>query len=84
MRKGNQLAAMMEESNLSHISTGELTYWPSDRKRIADVLDFCIAKQLNINLIKTVSCHYLSSHNSQIKLSIYNKIIDNKKPNTLQ
>jgi hypothetical protein len=31
--KGRELFKAMQEDNLLHISTGEPTYWPSDRKK---------------------------------------------------
>jgi hypothetical protein len=34
----------MERNNLKHLSTGEPTYWPSDRNKLPDLVDFCVTK----------------------------------------
>ncbi|CAG9833421.1 unnamed protein product [Diabrotica balteata] len=33
----------MQDNNLKNISTGEPTYWPTDRNKISDVVDFGVA-----------------------------------------
>lgn len=61
----------MEEGNLKHISTGEPTYWPSDRRRVPDVLDFCVTKGLTSNLFEVTSCLDLSSDHTPIIINMY-------------
>jgi hypothetical protein len=34
----------MESNNLKHLSMGEPTYWPSDRNKLLDLVDFCVTK----------------------------------------
>jgi hypothetical protein len=36
----------MERNNLKHPSTGEPTYWPSDRIKLPDLVDFCDTKHI--------------------------------------
>jgi hypothetical protein len=31
----------MKLNNLKHLSTGEPTYWPSDRNKLPDLVGFC-------------------------------------------
>jgi hypothetical protein len=38
----------MEHLHLRHFSTGEPTYWPSDRNKLPDLLDFCVAKGIRL------------------------------------
>jgi hypothetical protein len=42
--RGREILRTMEQLNLPHLSTGEPTYWPSDRNKLPDLLDFCITK----------------------------------------
>jgi hypothetical protein len=37
----------MEHLHLPHLSTGEPTYWPSDRNKLTDLLDFCVGKGIH-------------------------------------
>jgi exonuclease III len=39
----------MEHLHLRHLSTGEPTYWPSDRHKLPDLLDFCVTKGIPPN-----------------------------------
>jgi hypothetical protein len=41
---GREVLKTMEQLNLSHISTGDPTYWPSDYKKLPDLLDFVSPK----------------------------------------
>jgi len=38
--KGNELFKAIEDMNLVILPTREPTYWPSDNKKIPDLLDF--------------------------------------------
>jgi hypothetical protein len=39
----------MEQLNLNHISTGEPTYWPTDCKKLPDLLNFCVTKGIPVS-----------------------------------
>jgi hypothetical protein len=39
--RGRKMYKTMEHLHLRHLSTGEPTYWPSDRYKLPDLLDFC-------------------------------------------
>jgi hypothetical protein len=42
--RGHELLKTMERNNLKHLSTGEPTYWPSDRNNLPDLVDLCVTK----------------------------------------
>lgn len=68
--KGRQLFQAMKEFNLSHISTGHPTYWPTDLTKIPDLIDFCITKGINERHIKAEPCFDLSSDHSPIIVTL--------------
>lgn len=68
--RGRQLYLAMENRNLKHISTGEPTYWPSDIKKIPDLLDFYIIKGISKNNTVVQSNFDLSSDHSPILITL--------------
>lgn len=56
LHKGRELKRAMDELKLNITSTGEPTYWLSDRKRNPDLVNFCITKGIAGNYIKSESC----------------------------
>lgn len=68
--KGRSLLAAINEENLSHISTGEPTYWPSDPSKIPDLIDFCVTKGVDKNKINAKSCLELSSDHSPVIIQL--------------
>ncbi|EFN70473.1 hypothetical protein EAG_13050, partial [Camponotus floridanus] len=48
------------------ISTGESTYWPTDRRKIPDIIDFCVTRGISSLYFKAESCFDLSSDHSPI------------------
>ena len=77
--KGKQLYASMQAENLIAISTGEPTYWPTDRNKLPDLIDFAVVKGLNSNNFITESCYDLTSDHSPIiiKLTLQIQYIQN-------
>jgi len=61
----------------------EPTYWPSDRRKIPDVIDFCIVKGISDHYLKAKSCFDLSSDHSPIIVTLNIAIIKKEKPLTL-
>jgi hypothetical protein len=45
--KGRNLLNVMQQYNLDYMSTGEPKYWPTDLKKIPDLLDFAITKGIS-------------------------------------
>jgi hypothetical protein len=60
----------MEQLNLHHLSPGEPTYWPSDRNKLPDLLDFCVIKGIPQDSAFTRSCFDLSSDHSPVLISL--------------
>ena len=81
--KGRELAKTLVTNNLKCISTGEPTYWPSDRNKQPDLLDFCITKGIDNKKIKITSCFEFSSDHSPIILEIHANILKKEKQPTL-
>ena len=58
----------MRELGLSAHSNGEPTYWPTDPRRIPDLLDFAITKGIDPTTISSVGCYDLCSDHSMVKI----------------
>jgi hypothetical protein len=74
--KGRNLLTVMQQNNLNYMSMGEPTYWPTDLKKIPDLLDFAITKgisDINSNLD-------MSSDHSPIVITLSNHVIWKKPP----
>jgi hypothetical protein len=62
----------MKNSNLKHLSTRQLTYWPSDPNKITDVVDFCVTKGTETKKFTVESCLVLTSdHNNNFDNYVY-------------
>lgn len=73
--KGRQLLMAMQEHKLGHISTGEPTYWPTDRRKIPDLMDFCVTKGMNGKQLLAESCLDLSSDHSPIIITASTRFV---------
>jgi hypothetical protein len=56
----------MERLHLQHLSTGEPTYWPSDLRKLPDLVDFCVTKGIPPSFAVAQSCFDLSSDHSPV------------------
>ena len=72
--KGRELFKAMLKMNLSHVSTGNPTYWPSDRNKLPDVIDFCITRGISTQLMSAKSSHDLSSDHTPIIITLDSQI----------
>lgn len=81
--KGRQLLLAMEEYKLRHISTGQPTYWPSDPRKIPDLIDFAVTKGIPDNHLNAHSCLDLSSDHSPIIITVSTRIINKKREHRL-
>jgi hypothetical protein len=77
--RGRQLLRIINENHFNHFSTGEPTYWPTDVRKIPDLLDFLISKGINQNYTEVNSCLDLSSDHSPVMLNI-STVVFNKRP----
>lgn len=69
--KGKQLLEAINEKALDSVSTGHPTYWPSDRQKIPDLLDFFVVKGVPKSFMKPNVCYDLSSDHSPVLLTLY-------------
>lgn len=77
--KGRNLLTAIANSNCSHLSTGEPTYWPTDPNRLPDLLDFFILKGIALNYINIESNLDLSSDHTPIIATLSTHIINQPK-----
>jgi hypothetical protein len=73
----------MERNNLKQLSTGELTYWPSYRNKLSDLVDFCITKGIPQDFDVAKSCLYLSSDHSPVLITLTAHALNQEKQPSL-
>lgn len=73
----------MIDNNLYPISTGESTYWRTDRRKTPDVIVFCVIKGISKYYFKTESHLDLTSDHIPIITKLTTTIIKKVKPTTL-
>lgn len=78
--RGRELMKAMKNNNLNHVSTAEPTYWPTDRYKTPDLLDFCVTKGISRNYIKATSCFDLSSDHSPVFITLSSEVLKSQKP----
>jgi hypothetical protein len=66
----------MEGNDLKHLSTGEPTYWSSDRNNLPDLLDFCVTKGIPQVFAVAESCSDLYSDRSRILITLTAEVLD--------
>ena len=81
--KGRVLFKTMQSMNLSHISSGSPTYWPSDLNKTPDLIDFCVTKGIPINHTKVESCLELSSDHTPVLVTLFDRFKCNDSSATL-
>jgi endonuclease/exonuclease/phosphatase (EEP) superfamily protein YafD len=64
--RGREVLKAMESNNLTHLSTGQPTYWPSDMNKIPDLVDFLGTKGIPPDIAEAQSCLDLSSDHSPV------------------
>ena len=68
--KGRQLLYAIENLNLDVISTGELTYWPTDISKTPNLINFFVTKGISTSTATCKSCFELSSDHSPVILTL--------------
>lgn len=68
---GRQMMKAIQEHNMNFLSTGEPTYWPTDHRKLPDLIDFCIMKGINTNLCTVESCYELAGDHSSVILTLF-------------
>ena len=77
--KGRQLYLALQARNLTPISIGEPTYWPSDTRKLPDLIDFAVVKGINASRITAESCLDLRSDHSPIIMKLDFEAINKQK-----
>ena len=68
--KGHELATFINTKNDSILSTGSPTYWPTDTRKIPDLLDFFIISALSPSYANTQPSYDLPSDHTPIITTI--------------
>uniref|UniRef100_A0A1B0CFJ6 Uncharacterized protein n=1 Tax=Lutzomyia longipalpis TaxID=7200 RepID=A0A1B0CFJ6_LUTLO len=78
--RGRELLKTMSTMKLEQMSTGSPTYWPSDRARKPDVLDFFVTNGLNKSQMLVESCIDLTSDHTPVIMWLSANAILRKQP----
>jgi hypothetical protein len=81
--RGRELFNTMEWNNLKYLSTGELTYWPSDRNKLPDLVDFCVTEGIPQVFAVAKSCFDLSSDHSPVLITLEAHALNQEKQSSL-
>ena len=81
--RGRELLKAMQEENLMHVSTDEPTYWPSDRRKVRDLLDFGVTKRIPAHSIQAEAGFDLSSDHSPVLITMHTRITPQNCPTPL-
>lgn len=81
--KGKQLYEAIEEQSLDFLSTGHPTYWPTDKKKVPDLIDFCVTKGIARTYVKATDCYDLSSDHSPIIVTMSTVVLKSETPKRL-
>jgi hypothetical protein len=73
--KGRELCMTIQDNNYSIISTGTPTYWPTDKNKIPDLLDFFITNGISSNYISETASFDLTSDHSPIIATISTSVM---------
>jgi hypothetical protein len=73
----------MQAENLSRVSTGEPTYWSTDRRKVPDLIDLAVVKRRPLNSLHVEYSFDLSSEHFPLIITIYSKIIPQTSSPTL-
>lgn len=78
--RGRQLFISINSNNMTTISSGEPTYWPTDPAKLPDLIDFFVTKGISANYLKAESSLDLHSDHSPIILTLSSSVIVKDSP----
>ncbi len=78
--RGRVLYKTVVDNQMSTLSTGEPTYWPTDRSKVPDLLDFFITKNVSHTNLAIKSSLDLTSDHSPVLLLLSSEAIPKEKP----
>lgn len=64
--KGNELYKCVRKNHYKTLSTGTPTYWPTDPRRLPDVLDFAVYSGISNHCLQMQNCQELSSDHTPL------------------
>jgi hypothetical protein len=73
----------MERNNLKHLSTGEPTYWPSERNKLPDLVDLGVTKDIPHDFAVAKSYFDLSSDHSPVLITLKAHTLNQEKQPSL-
>lgn len=78
--RGKTLYASLTDLRLLILSSNEPTHWPYDTNRLPDIIDFGIAKGVDVKKISVYTTTDLNSDHSPLFLNLYEQIIYQDQP----
>lgn len=73
--RGRQLYNTVQDLRLECMTSREPTYWPSDRNKIPDLLDFYITQSISQNYMTIQTCTDLSSDHTPVILNVSTTVV---------
>ena len=73
--RGKELRKAIKELGCNFHSSGNPTYWPTDRNKIPDLVDFFISKKVSPNFISIEDSYDLNSDHSAVILHLSENIV---------
>jgi hypothetical protein len=73
----------MERNNIKYLSMGESTYWPSDRNKLPDPVDFCVPKGIPKYFAVAKSCFDLFCDHSPVLITLTSHALNQEKQPSL-
>lgn len=74
LTKGRELLKTIETLNLGIVSSGHPTYWPSDNRKVPDLIDFCVTKGISTYYISCEASLELSSDHTPVFVTLQGEI----------
>lgn len=78
--KGRQLLFAVQSLRLNVVSPGKPTYWPTDFRRVPNLMDLCVIKGIPNTHLRCDSSTELSSDHSPVSITLSRKITLTTKP----
>lgn len=75
LTRGKELRQAMRELGCNFHSSGNPTYWPTDRNKIPDLIDFFISKRVSPNFISLEDSYDFNSDHSAVILKLSEDIV---------
>lgn len=78
--KGRELLTAANNKGCKFLSTFKPTYWPTDKQKVPDLIDFFVIRKFSPNFLHITDGHDLSSDHSPVYLTISNTIAEKDLP----